>query len=240
MTDNVGGSGSDIDCENDHAENNIILSRMWRQRREHKKYLVAHKGKGERKKKQIMKMNQCPVNVKMLMQTTTNSMSLTIPRFYLIPILRRTTWMGKKAYFFIANNGNLVSYASATNCGALGKTGPQHSLSPDSLPISFFVCSSQYIGGPSGQHIQTQWLIWKKMEKQQKVSPTGQTHAKQSWKFGLHLMIWLIFKKNVLWSFFKRKYCYQFGVSVVSLWVAQVVWDEKYFKVSDPLHWWRK
>ena len=28
MTDNVGGSGSDIDCENDHAENNIILSRM--------------------------------------------------------------------------------------------------------------------------------------------------------------------------------------------------------------------
>jgi len=119
-------------------------------------WLTTGKGKG---KKQIMKMNQCPVNVKMLMQTTTNSMSLTIPRFYLIPILRRTTWMGKKAYFFIANNGNLVSYASATNCGALGKTGPQHSLSPDSLPISFFVCSSQYIGGPSGQHIQTQWLI---------------------------------------------------------------------------------
>ena len=28
ITDNVGGSGSDIDCENDHAENNIILSRM--------------------------------------------------------------------------------------------------------------------------------------------------------------------------------------------------------------------
>ena len=28
MTDNVGGSGSDIDCENHHAENNIILSRM--------------------------------------------------------------------------------------------------------------------------------------------------------------------------------------------------------------------
>ena len=44
--------------------------------------------------------------------------------------------------------------------GFLGKTGPQHSLSPDSLPYQFFcLFIPVYIGGPSGQDIQTQRLI---------------------------------------------------------------------------------